>query len=74
MLKWSTVLYDCLNVRSVHEHERKRSQLLASYHSSNDPRSKDEDGTSFATLSTGNIKDFLDFVGFYQTHHILECT
>ena len=30
--------FDCLNVRSMHEHERKRNSLLAPYRSSNDPR------------------------------------
>ncbi len=30
--------FDCLNVRSMHEHERKRNSLLAPYRNSNDPR------------------------------------
>ena len=30
--------FDCLNVRSMHEHERKQNELLAPYRSPNDPR------------------------------------
>ena len=30
--------FDCLNVRSMHEYERKRNQLLAPYRSRDDPR------------------------------------